>query len=290
MNIGPIPEALPKSVDDTISGLTVPLAKTVGATFSDIWDIVFYGIHGVAEKRRIKVNRNVELFKESLEVKVLAIPQEKRLEPRLQIVGPALERAKYCVEEEVLREMFANLIAASMDSDYAAAVHPSFPEILAQMSPLDAQNLSLFLKIPILPIAEYNRRSHSSAGGYTMIDTHVFLSNAENQNIAAQAHSISSLAHFGLISISYERHLTKEDAYDDFLKHPHYHDLKKSEITLEKVRESTVETPDGPWQFDNLSKDTQDKLLEQHTKEIELQKGAVLLTPLGRAFISACLR
>ena len=47
---------------------------------------------------------------------------------------PALENAKYCVEEPSLREMFANLISSSLDIEKQDIVHPSFSDILKTMT------------------------------------------------------------------------------------------------------------------------------------------------------------
>ena len=58
----------------------------------------------------------LENYNRELHEKIEAIPNEKRVEPDIQIVAPALEASKYCVEKEELREMFVNLIASSMST------------------------------------------------------------------------------------------------------------------------------------------------------------------------------
>ena len=71
----------------------------------------------------------------------LHVAAEKRRDPSLAVVGPAIEASKFYIEEEDMREMFANLIAASMDDRLTNEVHSSYVEIIKQLSPLDAQNL-----------------------------------------------------------------------------------------------------------------------------------------------------
>ena len=51
--------------------------------------------------------------------------------------------------------MFQNLIANAADSRYQQEVHPAFPAMITQMSPLDAENLALFQQSEQYPIAEY---------------------------------------------------------------------------------------------------------------------------------------
>jgi len=48
------------------------------------------------------------------------------------------------VDDEMLSDMFANLLAGNLDPAYQDKVHPSYAKILAQMSPLDAQLLVAF--------------------------------------------------------------------------------------------------------------------------------------------------
>lgn len=90
-------------------------SKNVGQTLSDCWFLVFGGISQLAEKRKLKYAKDLEEFKQSLSSKITSIPKENRVEANTQIVMPALENAKYCVEEPSLREMFANLISSSLD-------------------------------------------------------------------------------------------------------------------------------------------------------------------------------
>ena len=106
---------LPESVDNALKNLTDLPSKNVGQTLSDCWFLVFGGISQLAEKRKLKYAKDLEEFKQSLSSKITSIPKENRVEANTQIVMPALENAKYCVEEPSLREMFANLISSSLD-------------------------------------------------------------------------------------------------------------------------------------------------------------------------------
>lgn len=69
----------------------------------------------------------LEKYNKELQEKVDDIPIEKRVEPNIQIVVPALEASKYCVEKQELREVFANIIALSMNKN------PNSPAMLGRM-------------------------------------------------------------------------------------------------------------------------------------------------------------
>lgn len=114
-------------------------------TINDLWKVSFgYPIHYFSEKRRIKYEINLQKFEKELTNKILEIPKENVQEPKESIIGPALEASKYYFDEEEIRELFANLIASSMDSTYNGLVQHSFVEIIKQLSPYDAKLFSCF--------------------------------------------------------------------------------------------------------------------------------------------------
>lgn len=239
---------------EPLNKLLVPVASSAGRTLQDVWELVFGGFGNYVDKKREVRRKALEDFKSSLEGKVAAIPQEQLCEPSLSIVGPALDASKYYFEEPELREMFANLIASSMDSQKATSVHPSFSEIIRQMSPLDAQNLTYF--ITWRPVAEY-RRVPEGKEGFQVFLSHVFLANPNEQDLNRQSVSLASLARLGLIDISYEQFLTNENFYDSFKQTDLYRRFAAS--------------------------------LPKNVKP-DIQKGLASPTPLGTQFIQVCLR
>ena len=63
-----------------------------------------------------------------------------------------MQAISYSMNSEELREMYSNLLAKSMNSDAKTLVHPSFVEIIKQLSPFDARFLKLLLPKNDLPI------------------------------------------------------------------------------------------------------------------------------------------
>ena len=248
-----LPDAFEK-LSEPINKLLVPLASSVGSTMQDTWELVFGGFGVYVEKKRTVRLKALKEFKASLEQNIAAIPEERLCEPPLSTVGPALEASKYYFEEPEIREMFAKLIAASMDSRTTSNAHPSFTEIIKQMSPLDAQNLKYFA-IDTLPVVEYRLTDPENAGRYKPLLRNVFLANPNECNIIRQAQSISSLERLGLIVTSYDNHLTNEAVYDAFDKTEYYMAYAHAD-----------ERP-----------------------QITIRRGIALPTPLGKQFILICL-
>lgn len=137
-NIGLINAEIPECVDNAITNLTDKPSKAIGNTVSDIWFLVFGGIGHLAEKCKLRYTIELEKYNSELQEKINEIPLENRVEADIQIIAPALEASKYCVEKEELRNMFVNLIASSINSDKAFRVHPIYTDIISKLSSMDA--------------------------------------------------------------------------------------------------------------------------------------------------------
>jgi hypothetical protein len=114
-----------------------PAAKEIGKSLHTITKTVnillapFAGLIWSCEKI-------IDYVSERVSEKLKDIPPENVKTPEPNIVGPALEALRYTGFQEELREMYANLLATSMDSNTAKNAHPSFVEFIRQMSPDEA--------------------------------------------------------------------------------------------------------------------------------------------------------
>lgn len=129
---------IPKFIDEAMS----PVAKSVGNSVSNLWELAF-GNHVElwVKKQEFKHQLNYEDYVNKINEKLNSIPSEDLVEPQLNIIGPAIEASKYYIDSEELREMFANLIVASMNNDKVNSVHPSYVEIIKQLNSDEAKIL-----------------------------------------------------------------------------------------------------------------------------------------------------
>jgi len=211
--------AVPSCIDEPVKAVLNPGANQIGTLFGDLLAMATSKIHFSAEKMRLQQAHDLEEFKKSLSDKLNAKPAECLVEPRMQVVGPAVENAKFCMDEPQIRKMFQNLLANSADIRYQSQVHPSFSAMIAQMSPLDAENLELFKGGRTLPIARYKYTLEND--GERAAFTNCFLKNPKMihaTDIDLQATSLSSLERQGLIEIRYDCWLLDEKLYDVFIK------------------------------------------------------------------------
>lgn len=137
---------LPDSLDNAVKNITDKPTQNIGTTFADIWYLVFGGISQAAEKRKLKYSYALQEFEKELKQKISKVPEEKLIEPDIQVIAQALEAAKYCVEKEELRNMFSNLIASSINEDAVDYVHPIFINIIKNFSSLDAKMIKTLSK------------------------------------------------------------------------------------------------------------------------------------------------
>ena len=257
VSVSDVTEILDK-VTEPANHLLTPVCSSAGQTLADIWDLVFGGFNTYVERKRLTRKKALEDFRDSLDHHVASIPEENLCEPALSVVGPALEASKYYFEEPEIREMFAKLVASCMDTSKTPAIHPSFPDVIRQMSPLDAKNLTYFSKN--LPVAEY--RSATANSRYIVVCSNVFLENDvlndSRSDIEIQSQSLSSLERLGLINISYKKHLTSE-TYARFEQTSYYQDIKN-------------------------------ELQANNSKRTLISKsGVAKLTPFGRCFKKICI-
>lgn len=244
---------LPPSVDNALNNLTDKPSLSIGTTFSDLWYLVFGGVSYLAEKKKISYTHKLELFRKDLDDSIKQIPPEKSVQPSIQVTAQALENSKYCIESDELRKMFTALISNSMNIDYSKDIHPSFAEILKQMSPFDAVIIRLFMdpSADILPLCQYRLTNDFSL---RILSDNVFLTHS-NTDPLENSLSISSLSRLGLLKTTYDQFLVDEEAYPPFKEQPLFKYLQ------EKYPDQTV----------------------------DIQKGLARLTPLGRSFIRVCV-
>lgn len=93
------------------------------------------------KKANITFKYKLEQFEDDLKENMRKIPEENIIEPSLSVVGPTIEALKYTIDTEDLREMYMNLLTSSMDIDKIKYAHPSYVDIIKQLTSLDANIL-----------------------------------------------------------------------------------------------------------------------------------------------------
>ncbi|MBQ9070644.1 MAG: DUF4393 domain-containing protein [Clostridia bacterium] len=198
-----------------------------------------------------------------VEEKLSSIPQELIDSPKPRIAVPTLQNASITEEREV-RELYANLLANSMNKVVKNGVHPGFVEIIKQLSPDEAKiirYLRIHKRIPTLGLKI--DKTDSSHVVYVKEFSNVpELSMCEN--IYDSQKYIDNLVRLGLVERSPDgTYISNESVYEPLKNHPF---IKNKYQNIEK-QSATI---------DNFSK-------------IDYVKGYCELTSFGESFCSICL-
>lgn len=121
---------------DFVKPILKPTAEVIGLAPRTIRAVL-----SPLERLVLQSEYNVEKTRKLLEEKLRDVPPERIEPPEPYIAVPALQYLSYCMDNHELRDMYANLLAKSMDSVVKNGVHPGFVEIIKQLCPDEARIL-----------------------------------------------------------------------------------------------------------------------------------------------------
>ena len=100
------------------------------------------------------------------------IPKDRFVTPKLHIVGPTLQRLAYAATEPTLCELFAKLLASSMDSAHTEKVLPCFSHIISILSPDEGVALYDLRENPVTCAStqDWSNRTHRPTSQRRIID------------------------------------------------------------------------------------------------------------------------
>lgn len=156
--------------------------------------------------------------------KTADIPLENIVEPKATIAGPALQGLAFSHEEPSLKEMYLNILKSSMDNRTSGFSHPSFVEIVRQLSSDEAKLLKRLLPLEgYRPIVEV-RLVKPSGDKWHVIMRHLIPYVNFETGVEVEYAGISAMfdnfLRLGLIHVTYSSEIKIEGAYDWAEKRP----------------------------------------------------------------------
>lgn len=188
------------------------------------------------------------------------VPLEDIVPPKLHVAGPAIEALRFTGHEESLSDMYANLLATAMDKNTADGAHPAFVEIIKQLTPDEAKLIAYFMDSKPFPLITVRSESKTGGGGFDMqknVSLFGSVANLELSNLVPTY--LDNLCRLGLINIPESYSYTGPNVYDE---------LEKLEIVV---------------MAKNFIEHNQDRACK-------LERGAVVVTNLGKQFGSVCVK
>lgn len=226
-----------KSTIDAVTGLAKaipiyddaiqPAAKEIGKSLATVTKTINIALAPVSalvwgyEKIR-------EFVLDRVSQKLKNVPEDKIITPDPAVVGPALEALRYAGNDETLSELYANLIANSMDKDTIKKAHPGFVEIIKNMTSDEGLILKIFIPNIYKPIMDIKIKWKKYGGG-----EHNLINNYSNIGVEAGCKYpdltpkyIDNLCRLGLLHMPPGRHLVGENSYDTLIKTQEFEEFK----------------------------------------------------------------
>jgi len=222
--IGKAVETVPDVYEDGLkpatqeSGKAVALIpRAINAAFAPLRQWIAQKEYNVAETEKL------------LAMKLENVSPEKIVSPEAYVAIPAIQAISYSMDSEELRNLYANLLANAMNVDTKEFVHPSFVEIIKQMSPLDAKVFELIMLAEIRPLITINIKLED--GGTNIIKE--YCSWITQFSLKQCYTSFNSLIRLGLIEIPYGKSYSLKQNYNIVEQNPLFLNCKaKSSAVL----------------------------------------------------------
>ncbi len=173
----------------------------------------------------------IDETKKLLEQKLENVDPNKIVTPEAYVAIPAIQAISYSMDSKELRNLYANLLAKAMNSDTKDLVHPSFVEMIKQMSPIDSIVFKIIMERNINPIIDliYVKMGGKSFS-YPLANRTIF-SNLSDINVTSPeivCVSLDNLTRQGLILIPDSKSYAEEKIYDNILNSKFYLEMKKN--------------------------------------------------------------
>lgn len=200
------------------------LGKTVNAVLVPFRAFV-WGIDQIEEFVLTQVTKKLE-----------KVPPENIQPPDPAVAGPAIESLRFTGHKESLSDLYANLLATSMDSTTAKTAHPGFVEIIRNLSGDEAKILSHLLKVQVIPLIDIRKEKTDKTGGlciHQYVSTVGFDSGCEHQDMTETY--LKNLERLGLIDIPRDEYLIADGIYDCIVNDPSVKQIEKDINDLENA-------------------------------------------------------
>ena len=201
-----------------------PIVKPMGEIFGFLPRTLKLALSGW-EKWLINGEESLRLTSDAVCEKLKGISEEKLVEPEPYVAIPAIQQLSYCQNNEDLRDLYANLLAASMNTDKKWQVHPAFVDIIKQLTPDEAKiikSIPAFKNnfMPAIDVKLYDKNQGDATGHQLFITnfTNIGLEVIENKmNICSY---IDNLLRLNILESPPTSHLTDNKEYLSLENHP----------------------------------------------------------------------
>lgn len=198
------------------NGSQIGVQNNYGLSVSDATQMAFEIFREYYPKLRDEALAELEML---VEEKLNSVPKNCIVPPKPRIAVPTLQYASITEEQDV-RELYANLLANSMNKVVKNGVHPGFVEIIKQLSPDEAKILKYMKSNTTIPTITL-RYVHNDGGGIDIIKNFSDVGEKVNcENPTDVAKYFDNLIRLGLfVSPGGLSSLTNKELYEPLKSH-----------------------------------------------------------------------
>lgn len=210
------------------------------------------------EKREYRLASTKKLLEKKLE----KVAPEEIVPPEMHIAIPALQAIGYSMDNDEIRDMYANLLASSMMKKVKNDVLPAYTEFIKQLSPDEARILryiySIHASVPVVTLRSEDKKGEGIdvVPYFTLLYRQV--PDLETKDPNKTAIFVDNLTRLQLLKIYDGNYLADESKY---------HDLE-NDSALTEIKTTYVHREGFTWKF---------------------RRTFIGITALGRAFCRVCI-
>jgi len=242
----------PKSVSETAALALAPIAKdfaassggkdaslSTGEALAGVGNVVANRLYNVVAgldtlltfKTYVSGWKYVEEnFIPKVGERLALVPPEDRIPPPLSAAGLILEAAKYTADEPPLADLFANLLAGTMDRTKVSFFHPGYVEVIKQMTSDEARIIKYMgdEKLEAAVIDMLSQAFNASDGYFVSVENFTFIGRDAGLPLSPEIQrQVISLCRLGLAEIPYGLFLVNPAAYEELENAPELTESKK---------------------------------------------------------------
>ena len=249
-------ELVTQTADNTYNDIVHPTANATGQLLSFIPRTIRVWL-GKWEKWIINGEYAIKETEKLLDKKLENISAVKIVEPEPYVAIPAIQQLSYSLDSKDLREMYANLLASSMNIDTKTNVHPSFVDIIKQLCPDEAKLLKYLSNNPTQPLIDVILKYKKGSGYIEQIKNFTIIADNLCDNPSEIFSYLDNLERLKLINILDNVYINDTSLYKPLEEHP----------VIKEIMSSKVE----------------------NTFSYEIRKHSFELTAFAKNFIKVCL-
>lgn len=222
-------ELITQTAGSAYNDVAHPAAQATGQLVSFIPRTIRLWL-GKWEKWIINGEYAIKETEKLLEKKLENISPEKIVEPEPYVAIPAIQQLSYSLDSEELREMYANLLASSMNMDTKTNVHPSYVDIIKQLCPDEAKILKVLSENPNQPLIDVKKVRKTDNSFLVIVHNFTVLAEGTCDNPYEIFSYIDNLERLKLIDIFDSTYLKDDSVYKPLEEYSEIKKLMGSEI------------------------------------------------------------